>query len=189
MIGTVGIAARLSPDYEIKQELYKSKQSMDRSKKQAMAIEAKTGDVTKAEADVASKIRTNILEESARRFELDPTSENLAKHEQNVKAAEMQKQAYEKELASPQGQTSIIPADPDEIRIEQANIKAAQKSANKQTTKRNFMNYLKNIQIQSGGKVGDLPESIQKKIAAQYSKKERKSIMDSMDKEKKNNDN
>ena len=48
------------------------------------------------------------------------------------------------------------------------------------------MNYLKKIEIQGGGKVGDLPEPIQKKIAVQYSKEKRKSIMDSMDKEKTN---
>lgn len=185
LLGTASIAARLSPSYETKQKLYESKQNMKRYKKQAAAIQSKTGVITQEEATIAEKLGTNIVEESAKRFELDPTSENLAKHEQNVKAAQQQKQEYGKALSSPQGETWVTPADPDEIRIEQANLKAAQKSAVKQKAKRNFKDYLKNIEIQGGGKVGDLPPQLQEKIAAQYSKEKRKSIMDSMDKEKK----
>lgn len=179
-INTVGIAARLSPGYETKQELYKTKKEMSGYKKLAKTIEAKQGPVTQAEANIATNLGTSIELASAKRLALDPTEKNLAAYEQNVKAAEEQKKAYEKALGP-----IVTPADPDEILQEQAMLKAAQQQENKKTQKRNFKDYLGKLESSLGGAVGDLPANVQKEIAKQYTSSQRKELMDKIDKESK----
>ena len=56
----------------------------------------------------------------------------------------------------------------------------------KKTQRRNFMSYLAQQSTSLGGTVGELPKFIQKQIASQYDKKQRKTMMDRMDKEAKN---
>ena len=56
----------------------------------------------------------------------------------------------------------------------------------KKTQRRNFMSYLAQQSTSLGGPVGDLPKDLQKQIASQYNKKQRKTMMDRMDKEAKN---
>lgn len=56
----------------------------------------------------------------------------------------------------------------------------------KRTQKRNFMSYLAQQSTSLGGTVGDLPMQLQEQIASQYSKAQRKTMMDRMDKEAKN---
>lgn len=56
----------------------------------------------------------------------------------------------------------------------------------KRTQKRNFMSYLAQQSTSLGGTVGDLPMQLQEQIASQYSKSQRKTMMDRMDKEAKN---
>lgn len=56
----------------------------------------------------------------------------------------------------------------------------------KKTQRRNFMKYLAQQSTSLGGPVGDLPKDLQKQIASQYNKKQRKTMMDRMDKEAKN---
>lgn len=65
--------------------------------------------------------------------------------------------------------------------LERAN--AIQQAQQKQ--KRKFMDYLGKLETSWGGTIGDLPVNIQKNIAKQYSQKQRKELMDKMDKEKK----
>lgn len=55
-------------------------------------------------------------------------------------------------------------------------------------TRRNFMDYLRK-ETSSLGKVGDLPESVQKEIAKKYSAAERKKLMDNIDANKKGANN
>lgn len=68
---------------------------------------------------------------------------------------------------------------------EQAEIRAKQSADNairaKTKQKRDFMSYLQSQPTSLGGKVGDLPEALQKTIAAQYTKSQRKSMMDKID--------
>lgn len=59
--------------------------------------------------------------------------------------------------------------------------KVEQQQEAKKVQRRNFMNYLKKQPIAGGGTVGELPPQMQKQIASQYSKKERKQLMDAMD--------
>ena len=61
--------------------------------------------------------------------------------------------------------------------------KAHQKEVAK-SVRRNFMkDYLSKQPTSLGGTVGDLPIDLQKQIAAQYSKSQRKAMMDKMDRE------
>lgn len=72
---------------------------------------------------------------------------------------------------------------------EQANTKAEEvkKAKIEQTTKRrNFMrDYLAKQETSLGGTVGELPPAMQKQIASQYSKSQRRAMMDRMDREAK----
>lgn len=52
-------------------------------------------------------------------------------------------------------------------------------------TRRNFMDYLRRTETSLGGKVGEFAPDIQKQIASQYSPKQRKALMDQMDREAK----
>ena len=52
--------------------------------------------------------------------------------------------------------------------------------------RRNFMSYLAQQSTSLGGTVGDLPIQLQEKIASQYSKSQRRTMMNRMDKEAKN---
>lgn len=68
---------------------------------------------------------------------------------------------------------------------EQAAKKVEEVKEAKKTQRRNFMDYLKKQETSLGGTVGDLPPAMQKQIAATYSKSQRKTMMDRMDREAK----
>ncbi len=70
-------------------------------------------------------------------------------------------------------------------RQEEANKKVKQQQVAKKTQRRNFMSYLQKQPIAGGGTVGELPIQAQKQIASQYSKSDRKKLMDAMDMESK----
>lgn len=72
----------------------------------------------------------------------------------------------------------------DEIERRQVQMAVAGfKQESQRSQKRNFKEYLSKLEIAGGGKVGDLPKNMQSAIAKQYSKEERKELMDRMDKE------
>ena len=78
----------------------------------------------------------------------------------------------------------ILPADEEEQSSAMDRVSRQQEA--KKTQRRNFMSYLAQQSTSLGGTVGDLPMSLQKQIASQYSKSQRKTMMDRMDKEAKN---
>ena len=61
--------------------------------------------------------------------------------------------------------------------MSKANLQAKQKKKNKIEQKRRFKDYLAKMQTNFGGTIGDLPDSVQKAIAKQYSPYERQKIM------------
>lgn len=65
--------------------------------------------------------------------------------------------------------------------------KKVKEAKTEQTTKRrNFMrDYLAKQETSLGGTVGELPPAMQKQIASQYSKSQRRAMMDRMDREAK----
>ena len=62
-------------------------------------------------------------------------------------------------------------------------VEQAQEAKKKQ--RRNFMDYLSKQETSLGGTVGDLPVSMQKQIAKTYTKSQRRTMMDRMDREAK----
>lgn len=68
-------------------------------------------------------------------------------------------------------------------RQDKANSKVEEVQEAKQKQRRVFKKYLANEPTSLGGTVGDLPPAMQKQIAAQYSKSERKALMDRVDRE------
>lgn len=102
LIGTTAIVARLTPGFETRQELREINKRMEHYKKLTGTLESKQGEITQSEADVVKELGTNIVEDSKRRLNLRPTSENLAKYEQNVKAADEINKAYEGQMRAQQ---------------------------------------------------------------------------------------
>ena len=74
----------------------------------------------------------------------------------------------------------------DKGKQELAQKQMKQQQEAKKTQRRNFMDYLSSMPTSFGGTVGELPMPIQKQVASQYSKSQRKTMMDRMDKEAKN---
>ena len=72
---------------------------------------------------------------------------------------------------------------------EEAKAKVEQIQEAKKTQRRNFMEYLRKQPISLGGTnsgtIGDLPKEAQRQIASQYTRSQRKTMMDRMDKEAK----
>lgn len=74
----------------------------------------------------------------------------------------------------------------DTAKQKQAQTQMEVQKEAKKTQRRNFMDYLSKQTTSLGGTVGDLPKDLQKQVASQYSKSQRKAMMDRMDKEKAN---
>lgn len=168
-LGTAGIAARLAPGYEQRQELHQLGKEEKVLQQQSAAASLKGQDVK--DPDLIRNIgdiKKREMELAKRKFQLAPTEENF---QQSVK----QQQAYRRfntyeELMMRQKE-SLAKAD--------GIIEA------KKEQKRNFMSYLQKQPIAGGGTVGELPIQVQKQIASQYSKTQRKKLMDTMDMESK----
>lgn len=78
----------------------------------------------------------------------------------------------------------ILPADEEEQSSAMDRMGKQQEA--KKTQRRNFMSYLAQQSTSLGGTVGDFPTTLQRQIASQYNKSQRKTMMDRMDKEAKN---
>lgn len=68
-------------------------------------------------------------------------------------------------------------------KMNQAMDRVGRQSEAKKTQKRKFMDYLAQQPTSLGGTVGDLPKPLQKQVASQYTKSQRKTMMDRMDEE------
>ena len=65
----------------------------------------------------------------------------------------------------------------------QAADKVKQVQQAKKTQRRNFMAYLGKMETSLGGTVAELPKNVQHEIAKTYTRSQRKTIMDRMDRE------
>ena len=66
---------------------------------------------------------------------------------------------------------------------EQAAEKVKKVQQAKKTQRRNFMAYLGKMETSLGGTVAELPKNVQHEIAKTYTRSQRKTIMDRMDRE------
>ena len=74
----------------------------------------------------------------------------------------------------------------DESKMTSSNQRAQKQVKAKASQRRNFKTYLAQQPTSLGGTVGDLSPDLQKKIASQYSRSDRRRMMDQMDREAKN---
>lgn len=81
----------------------------------------------------------------------------------------------------------MVPTAPryDETRAQKAMERSQKQQAARQKRRSFVRDYLPNIETNLGGKVGDFPKDVQRELGKNYSPKERKEIMDRMDKENK----
>lgn len=70
-----------------------------------------------------------------------------------------------------------------EERQNQAMGRVKEQAQAKKTQRRKFMDYLAKQPTSLGGTVGELPKPLQKQVASQYTKEQRKAMMDRMDRE------
>ena len=185
MLGTAGIATRLSPGFETKQELYKlGKQEKILQEQQSILgksvdldelMEGKT-----VSAQALKKAAEKEADIKARKFELSPNNETA---KASLFAASA---AGRGPLMTFKGDPEEIMQEQEELRMQEAMKNVANKQDAKQKQKRNFMSYLKEQPTNLGGTVGEFPLKIQKQLAKQYSPAQRKQLMDTMDKEKTN---
>ena len=190
-LGTLGALATFSPQLQEHAEnmaenrnLNKRQKVLDEQAKIAeQDLKNKTtpnanGDII-IDAQTASEIQQSRREQmrqnqeqediSRRRYDLKPTLENYQKWQTDASINQNARDEY-------------------------ANIEKQEKSMGrvgrlqeaKKTQKRNFMDYLSQQSTSLGGTVGELPKPLQKQIASQYTKSQRKTMMDRMDREANN---
>lgn len=190
LLGTVATAARLSPNYETKQEMHALKK-----KEKGLQMQSEALDISPSEFEegktVAAKDAQRILEKQAevaqKQFELKPSKKSMVKSHTAQSAAGkgplMTFTSYEDIEGNDWG--SPEEAQWANEQINKGQKRAINKGQQQVKQRRNFMAHLKNVEISGGGTVGELPSHVQKAIAAQYSKKERKELMDRQDKQSK----
>lgn len=156
------------------------------TKAKVRALNKKQKLLNKAEAqgklpnETVSKLREEGLDAAEKALKLDPN-----------------KKTYEQFMEQNVNQSVLLPADEDEIAQEQAEqgvvsptVARAQVSQeskrgvkNAVPARRSFLKAMQAERVSFGGKgesseFGELPLNLQKQIAAQYSKSERKKVMD-----------
>lgn len=189
-LGTAALATRLSSRLEAKAktraelaDLERQEQSI-KLQQEALSPMVNVEDYLSEESKEAASLQMKESEQKLsdikqRQLELKPSKESAA-------AAVLQRSVARR------GTFMTIKEDPEEILREQYDIaeaeramkKAADIQNTKQSVKRNFKDYVGKLKTSLGGKVGDLPENMQKAIMKQYSTKERKKLMNTIDKEK-----
>lgn len=170
LLGTAAIAARLNPELEMKAQERVLKKEGEKLEQKSEALgknlregysENERAPVSKEqEEEVKNLVKSNV-ELSQKEYDLNPNEETLRKLLQNKKTL-----------------NNLEAGD-------KAQQRAQQKGQQQLKQKRKFSDYLSKLETSFGGTVGDLPKSIQQTIAKQYSSKERREIMNRMDKEDK----
>lgn len=118
----------------------------------------------KGQNEELSRLLGKNLEIQERKYQLNPSQKN-----------------YEAVMAARRaGETSL------EERQDLAMKKTSEQAEAKKKQRRNFKTYLAQQPTSLGGTVGDLSPDLQKKIASQYSRSDRRRMMDQMDREAKN---
>lgn len=177
LLQSVAIFGRLAPDYEKKVEMRQLSKQEDVLKGQA---EAATKSLTERneqedlsqDIDVLKQATEKGVQLAERGFELNPSTETYEKLLKRKRAAKNAEQIETDYLEARQKLAE---------QKAQSNLQLEQKRISK--SKRNFMEYLGRQETSLGGTVSQLPLNMQKQIASQYSRSQRQSMMNRMDKE------
>lgn len=187
-------AATLSGAVAERKETNKLNQMLDtaRSKAKSLSKTIEDPNASQIDRDVAietvGELDKKIQGKRDKIFDINPTKENLDAVMEGKKKALNNQNVIQRAKKALNNQNAIqmeegyVPND--ETRAQQANERAQKQQATRKKH-RNFMrDYLSQMQTNMGGKVGDMPKDMQKKIAANYSPRERQRIMNQKDKEK-----
>lgn len=174
LIGIAGLASQLPFGQGIKDKVTSKRLSKAQSIAQQnrpygkIGIDGPSQEIAKEQSDIAQ-----------RQFERNPTQST---YEDAVKSYNLShKTQY---LASQmQGYRDAL-THQRTVGMEQANQHSQQIAQQQTRQKRKFMEYL-GREDSSLGRIGDLPENLQRAIAKQYTPSMRKKLMDRMDKERK----
>lgn len=113
-----------------------------------------------------SRLAENSLDIEERKYQLNPNKKN-----------------YDAVMGARDVLSSIREVDSLREKQKQAMARMSEQAEAKKTQRRNFMTYLAQQPTSLGGTVGDLPKPLQKQIASQYTRGQRKTMMDRMDRE------
>lgn len=197
LLGTGAILTGLykaSPDYQQRQELKKARMGESLLNQQRDVLRNKmqqtqvSPDITADELqktilpdlDIADDISSNLERNLQRQFELDPNEQTLTKL-RDIKQASLGRQQKRSDIMFMLEQMRNVTPEQAMQHMQQVGNQQVQQ----RTNRRNFMSYLRNEPSSLGGKVGQLPPDLQKQIANQYTKSQRKALMDRIDREEK----
>lgn len=206
MLGMAAAAATLNPELKAEREAKTAetkaqkleeayKGEVNRAKKILSDPENPVGGVERTEAEnTVSEANKAVQEAREEALSKNPT----AKRAENVVQGRIKStsddrvmsgyalgaEQHSKEVAgrlTPVIKAAIRGVSRDETKMEEANNTSQKQVKAKASQKRRFKDYLAKMETSLGGTVGDLPAEAQAYIASQYSRKDRKKIMDEED--------
>lgn len=182
----LSLAALLATQNPSLQEIAKKRSEIASLNKQEKAINAAIESTGK---DIAAKepYGEQLTEVKKRQFELDPTAESFKAYKETTPTRVATFEADPEEIARERYESELKQQEVNQYlqMYRNAETKAQEtlktKQEEKRKTRRNFLDYMKNEPTSLGGTFGELDPTLQKKIASQYSRAERKKIMDRKD--------
>lgn len=201
-LGTLGVLATFSPQLQEHAENMAEKRKIKREEKalnEQIASATSTGKALRPEVEEDLAERSRDI--AKRKFELKPSQETYTEY---AKQLPVKTPPDDPETVHEERMAGI----PDEARrkaeydhayreaynqelsrldkMSQAMSRVGRQSEAKKTQRRNFMTYLAQQPTSLGGTVGDLSPDLQRQIASQYSRNERRNMMNRMDREASN---
>lgn len=206
MLGMASVAATLNPDLKAErdaklaetkaQKLEKAyKGEVDKAKKILSDPENPPDSIDRKEAErTVSEANKAVQEAREEALSKNPTAKRAESVVQSSKKSTIDNihtnvyrlgaQYYEdqeKKKTTPVIKALIRGVSRDETKMEEANNTSQKQVKAKASQRRRFKDYLAKMETSLGGTVGDLPAEAQAYIASQYSRKDRKKIMDEED--------
>lgn len=183
MLSLAGILASQNPSL---QAMAKKRSDIANLNKQEKAINAA---IAATGANIAAKepYGEQLTEVKKKQFELDPTAESFKAYKETEPRRVLTTEAEPEDIARERYESELKEQEVNQYlqMYRNAETKAQEtlqtKQEEKRKTRRNFLDYMKNEPTSLGGTFGELDPALQKKIASQYSRAERKKIMDRKD--------
>ena len=199
MLSLAGVLASQSPQLI---EMAKKREAVSRLTKQKEALgKATTLMAESGKSEIAQSYLDETANISKKIFETDPTdvtaesylkdrydsTEGIKERTISVPAEpeEIAQEMYEEELRQKEVDQYLEMYRNADKKTQEAETKAQEavkvKQEEKRNTRRNFLDYMNDEPTSLGGTFKELDPALQKKIISQYSKAERKKIMDRKD--------
>ena len=199
-LGTLGALATFSPQLQEHAEKMSEKRKLKSEEKALNAqIESATSTGKALRPEVEEDIENRSRNIARRKFELNPSEETYSEYAKQlpmrfkedpeaIHEERLESIPYEARRAAEYDHAYREAYNQELSRLDkmsQAMSRVGRQSEAKKTQRRNFMTYLAQQPTSLGGTVGDLPSDLQKQIASQYSRNERRNMMNRMDREAK----